>query len=73
MYCYVDKVMEDKVNELHNYVPEVANFYTVYSEYLLEDLDIDGGITLKCMLRKQNVDLWAGFTCLRVGPKDGLF
>jgi len=44
-----------------------------YSEYLLEDLDIDGGITLKCMLRKQDVDLWAGFTCLRVGPNDGLF
>ena len=28
-----------------------------YSEYLWEDLDVDGGITLKCMLRKQDVDL----------------
>jgi hypothetical protein len=26
-----------------------------YSEYLLEDLDVDGGVTLKCMLKKEDM------------------
>jgi hypothetical protein len=31
-----------------------------YSEYFLEGIDIDGGITLKCILRKQDVDFGLG-------------
>jgi hypothetical protein len=33
----------------------------------LEDLDVDGRIILKCVLKKWDVRAWIGWICLRIG------
>jgi len=38
----------------------------------LEDLDVDVSITLKCILKKQGVKLWAGYNWRRTGSNDGI-
>jgi hypothetical protein len=39
--------------------------------YLFEDQDIDGRITLKRILKKQDSKVWTGFIWLRIGPTCG--
>jgi hypothetical protein len=38
----------------------------------LEDKEIDGRITLKCILEKQGKKSCSGFKWLRIGPNNGL-
>jgi hypothetical protein len=38
----------------------------------LEDLGVDGRIMLKWKLEKVNINVWTGFTCLRIGTFGGL-
>ena len=54
--------MEDKlIWPARSAVWEMWQIYAqFYSEYFLEGIDIDGGITLKCILRKQDVDFGLG-------------
>jgi hypothetical protein len=40
--------------------------------YHFEDLDIDGMMTLKRILKKQDGRLWTGFVWLRIGSTNGL-
>jgi hypothetical protein len=37
----------------------------------LEDVDIDGRITLICILRKQGGEVWTGMVLLRIGTGGG--
>jgi hypothetical protein len=32
----------------------------------LEKINLDGMIILKCIIRKKDVNLWAGIICLRI-------
>jgi hypothetical protein len=40
--------------------------------YHFGDLDVDVSITLKCILKKQGVKLWAGYNWRRTGSNDGI-
>ena len=39
----------------------------------LEDLGVDGQITLKCIIEKLHDTAWTGLICLKVGRSGGLF